>query len=84
MLTPSKIKRKSWITYDFTLAPGESKEHHSKIGNYAVRATRIGDTVTIYKRFGTGNFKTHTHMSYEAYKAKLSEPMNHGSLVEAF
>jgi hypothetical protein len=84
MLTPSTIKRQSWISYDFSLQDGEAKEHHSKFGNYAVRAVRNGNLVTVYKRFGTKNFKPHTKINYNDYIRELSKPMNHGSLIETF
>jgi hypothetical protein len=81
-LTPSKL-RDNGVRYDFTLIPGETKEEQGSKG-YAVRATRQGDIVYIYKRLATTNFYIHDKLSYNAYLAKLGQPLNKGSLIEAF
>jgi hypothetical protein len=83
MLTPSNLKKHGY-PYDFTLRDGETKEQSSDRGNYAIRATRIGNTVVISKRFALGNFYPNNQLSYEAYLNQLNQPHNYGSLIEAF
>lgn len=83
MLTPSNLKKHTY-PYNFSLHPGETKEQYSKVGDYAVRATREGNTVYIYKKFAIGNFYKHKQLSYNTYMNELNKPINNGSLIEAF